>query len=483
MRRSYFLTIETALLTCLQSSGGTTLDLGYLIALFSTGRFLISALLGWLADRCGHKSALIVSGAIFVCGSILWTQAFTLTTLYAAQLLLGLGTGSLGVTRAYVSEQTLPAERTNVLSIFSALQYAGFAAMPLVGSLVVAYGQKRSNAQALEFPAYCIAALALLCLILTIYPLQDLPTRNLREVENYQSSTSTDNVPDCENPASPKRALSSFEVETASSSPPSPKSTTKPTGSEINNAVLQRQQYLVSIWMIFLNFSTRGAVAVYETQLSRLFLDTFQLSELQMGLLVSGAGLLGTLQLLFYKQVWTKWQGLSDYSLMLLGLFVLVVAQAFVIVWSSDSPLTSSGGVYQSRQQLWQVVVALYLVYGLGYPLANAAVLGCFSKLQQNHKQGFSQSLFALMGSFARVIVPITSGYAESFVEPSSSFGMVGLLMLISLMVLVLLEEPILASTQPDDNQRSVSVNKTRKASVLFFCVCSVGAVLKTLFD
>jgi ceroid-lipofuscinosis MFS transporter 7 len=462
--------------------GGTTLDLGYLIALFSAGRFIISAPLGWLADRYGHKFALIISGVLFVCGSILWARAITLPVLYAAQLLLGLGTGSLGVTRAYVSEQTLPAERTNVLSIFSALQYAGFAAMPLVGSLFVAYGQNHANAQALEFPAYCITVLALLCLILTIYPLQDLPVKQVpAEIETYQNSSAIDTVADCENPLTPKGTLKSFEIETLPKSPVSPKSPSSNAVTATNKVIQKRQQYLVFIWMIFLNFSTRGAVAVYETQLSRLFLDTFHLSELQMGLLVSGAGLLGTLQLLFYKQLWTTWQGLSDYFLMLLGLFILVVAQAFVIIWA-DSPLTV-GGVEQPQQQLWQVVVALYLVYGLGYPMANAAVLGCFSKLQRDQKQGVSQSLFALMGSLARVIVPITSGYAESFMETSSSFGMVCLLILISLMVLVLLEEPIIASTQPDESETNFAASKTRRASVIFFCVCSVGAVLKTLFD
>jgi len=319
-------------------------------------------------------------------------------------------------------------------------------------------------------------------LILTIYPLQDLPVKQVpAEIETYQNSSAIDTVADCENPLTPKGTLKSFEIETLPKSPVSPKSPSSNAVTATNKVIQKRQQYLVFIWMIFLNFSTRGAVAVYETQLSRLFLDTFHLSELQMGLLVSGAGLLGTLQLLFYKQLWTTWQGLSDYFLMLLGLFILVVAQAFVIIWA-DSPLTV-GGVEQPQQQLWQVVVALYLVYGLGYPMANAAVLGCFSKLQRDQKQGVSQSLFALMGSLASVIVPITSGYAESFMETSSSFGMVCLLILISLMVLVLLEEPIIASTQPDESETNFAASKTRRASVIFFCVCSVGAVLKTLFD
>jgi ceroid-lipofuscinosis MFS transporter 7 len=466
-----------------QRLGGNTLDLSYLIALFSAGRLIISTPLGYLSDHYGHRSALIVSGVLFVSGSIMWAYSFHLVVLYVAQLLLGLGTGSLGVTRAYVAEQTSSAERTHVMSIFSALQYAGFAAMPLVGALAVIYGQDHANPQALELPAYCISVLSVVCLVLTIYPLQDLSTTEVLVEESYhQASTSVD----CENPQL-KPELQSFEIE----SDASPSSSAEQRSTEDETTLTSQppsQDQLVFAWMIFLNFSTRGAVAVYETQLSRLFLDTYHLSELQLGLLVSTAGLLGTLQLLFYKQIWTQWQVFSDYSLMLLGLFVLVVAQAFVIIWydTVDAAQPSS-----QQQNLWQVVVALYLVYGLGYPLANAAVLGCFSKLQRNRKQGFSQSLFALMGSLARVIVPIASGYAEAFVEPSSSFGMVGLLMLVSMMGLVLLEEPIIhsAGQSQSGQQEAVSVSsafitvKTRRAGVLFFCVCSVGAVLKTLFD
>jgi len=43
--------------------------------------------------------------------------------------------------------------------------------------------------------------------------------------------------------------------------------------------------------MMLLNFTTRGAIAVYETQGSQILLDDYGLSQLQLGAIVSSAGL------------------------------------------------------------------------------------------------------------------------------------------------------------------------------------------------
>jgi hypothetical protein len=44
--------------------------------------------------------------------------------------------------------------------------------------------------------------------------------------------------------------------------------------------------------MMFLNFTTRGGIAVYETQGSQILLDEYNLPQWQLGLLVSIAGTL-----------------------------------------------------------------------------------------------------------------------------------------------------------------------------------------------
>ena len=76
--------------------------LGYLVATFSVGRLVISTRLGIIADTHGHRAALLLSGIILVAGAALWANSpflGGLAMLFLAQFVLGLGTGSLGVTR------------------------------------------------------------------------------------------------------------------------------------------------------------------------------------------------------------------------------------------------------------------------------------------------------------------------------------------------------------------------------------------------
>ena len=75
--------------------------------------------------------------------AIIWANAYAtkrLAVLYLAQFLMGCGSGSLGVTRAYVVESCEPKDRTDILSIMTALQYAGFTVSPAFGSLLSSVG-------------------------------------------------------------------------------------------------------------------------------------------------------------------------------------------------------------------------------------------------------------------------------------------------------------------------------------------------------
>ncbi|KAJ1399276.1 hypothetical protein B484DRAFT_458348 [Ochromonadaceae sp. CCMP2298] len=182
--------------------------------------------------------------------------------------------------------------------------------------------------------------------------------------------------------------------------------------------------------MMALNFATRGGIAVFETQGSAILLDTYSLTQLQMGTVVSCAGILGTIQLLMF-QTWTG--RFLEYQLMIAGVMVMIAAQVSIVHWTSDA-----------EPPMWRYILAVFLVYGLGYPLANSAVLGVFSKLQRGGKQATAQSQFAFMGSLARILCPVVSGYMEQKVEPGSSFSLVLLMMSCSTLAIIYFENQIL---------------------------------------
>jgi MFS family permease len=55
--------------------------------------------------------------------------------------MMGVGSGSLGVTRSFVVEQCEPKKRTETLAFLTALQYAGFTVSPIIGSWLSSIGQ------------------------------------------------------------------------------------------------------------------------------------------------------------------------------------------------------------------------------------------------------------------------------------------------------------------------------------------------------
>jgi len=98
-------------------------------------------------------------------------------------------------------------------------------------------------------------------------------------------------------------------------------------------------------------------------------------------------GLLGTIQLFFFKQCWPS--RYTDYQLMIGGIVAAWAAQFLVINFGPDN-----------KRSVLYTLAALSVDYGIGYPVSNSAVLGCFSKLQKSGRQGTAQSPFALMESY-----------------------------------------------------------------------------------
>lgn len=467
-------------------SGGNQVILGLLVAMFSLGRVVISTRLGIMADQHGHRYSLLVAGGVFILGSLLWANSLFLggmAMLFIAQFTLGLGTGSLGVTRAYIVEQTESIQRTYMLARLSALQYAGFCVTPLLGSVFVVAGSAISSYAKYALPAYFLflcAAITFALLWFVFEDLDDEPTTTRRSSLTGRKSSVTaypaelfdldieqTNVEDekgVEMKAFPTPNASEEGCDVERGSPCGPTDIVEPSSeepgqvvnpmaptdtalaqevgqaskSDISASALDEHHVLlhrVYNLMLFLNFSTRGVLSIMETQSSPALLDQYNFSELALGALVSTAGATGTVQLLFFKQLWVA--NFSDYTLMLGGCVFLFFAQMFAVTWGSTD--SNSPGRF---------ITALYLIYGFGYPVANSAALGIFSILQKNGKQSESQGRFALAGSLARVICPVISGFCEQYIGQGSSFGFAMFLMAITVVgILVVQPEKLLYPT------------------------------------
>ena len=120
--------------------GGTTVTLGFAVAAFSFGRIVVSPLFGSWSVIYGYKKVLVISVSILLLGTLAYAQAQNVGSpnfLIFAQTILGVGSGTLGVTRAFVAEVTATRTRTRYMAWITAVQYAGFTVTPFFGALFI----------------------------------------------------------------------------------------------------------------------------------------------------------------------------------------------------------------------------------------------------------------------------------------------------------------------------------------------------------
>ena len=112
-----------------QDLGGNSVWLGYAVGAFSFGRVLASPCFGKWSTQKGYAITLITSTSIMLLGCVLFAHVYSVGSLWfliASQIILGVGSATLGVTRAYVAEITATRQRTMYMALLTAVQYGAF---------------------------------------------------------------------------------------------------------------------------------------------------------------------------------------------------------------------------------------------------------------------------------------------------------------------------------------------------------------------
>ena len=124
-----------------ESLGGTTVTLGYAVAAFSFGRILVNPIFGAWSVSIGYSKTLLISVSVLILGTQCYAQVQNVGRvdfLIFAQTVLGVGSGTLGVTRAFVADVTAKRNRTKYMAWVTAVQYGGFTVTPFIGALFCA---------------------------------------------------------------------------------------------------------------------------------------------------------------------------------------------------------------------------------------------------------------------------------------------------------------------------------------------------------
>jgi MFS family permease len=132
-------------------------------AIYSTVAFcalVSSPFWGRLSDRIGRKGVLIAAQVAGLLGFSLLAVGTALWTIFVARAIEGLGGGGLGVTQAYITDVTTPANRARAFGLLGATFGLGFLIGPAMAGVLVQFGY--------WMPFGIAAALQLLTVIMTL---------------------------------------------------------------------------------------------------------------------------------------------------------------------------------------------------------------------------------------------------------------------------------------------------------------------------
>ena len=380
--------------------GGSEQAQGFAVAAFSFGRVFAAPYFGKMSIERGYFYTLKISLTILLLGATLYSLSehmdrfqFGMLYLLCAQIIIGIGSGTLGVTRAFVAEITDKQSRTKYMAQITAVQYAGFTVTPIIGSFFnsmfglsdisddistgTGYSQgseHRMMVSAFSAPAYFIVFLSFLAIILLHTMFHDrIPRKKMDQKHEilYSEATSEDVkllISSC--PSYLVQLISRFSLPN-----------------------------IAMIICILLNVVTKGSIACFETIGIRTATSRYELTSSEAGEIVSTCGSFGVVVLLsmgFINQYF------SDTQIIIGGILVMIAGISSFLF----APIIEGFGIPGS----WCFVSGIFLIYSVGYPLGHTAAMALFSKIVGNRPQGELMGWFASSGSVARVSFPILAG-------------------------------------------------------------------------
>lgn len=131
----------------------SSLQIGFLAAIYSAIQFFAGPILGQISDRVGRRPVLLVSLLGTAAGFLLMGSAHALWTLFLARGLAGATGGNISTAQAYIADITPPEKRSAGMGLIGAAFGIGFIVGPAIGALLSRFS--------VEAPFYFCGFLAL----------------------------------------------------------------------------------------------------------------------------------------------------------------------------------------------------------------------------------------------------------------------------------------------------------------------------------
>ena len=144
-----------------KSMGGTVIDVGILMALFSAAELLFAPLWGRVSDRLGRKPVIMIGLTGFGLAFVATGMSTSLWMLYGSQMIAGaLAAGIFPAVMASVADQTEPEQRGRYMGLLGAASGMGIIIGPVSASIIAMIG--------LNMPYFAAAVLGLVTAMITM---------------------------------------------------------------------------------------------------------------------------------------------------------------------------------------------------------------------------------------------------------------------------------------------------------------------------
>lgn len=116
--------------------GASDFLVGSLAASYSLFQFIFAPFWGGLSDRFGRRPIVLSSIVLMGLSYVVFAHSTSLTILFAARILGGIGAANISVAYAYISDSTKPDERTKAFGTIGAAFGLGFILGPVFGGII-----------------------------------------------------------------------------------------------------------------------------------------------------------------------------------------------------------------------------------------------------------------------------------------------------------------------------------------------------------
>ncbi len=118
-----------------QRFGGSGIEVGLLVTIYSLIQLFMAPAWGRLSDRYGRRPILIIGLVGSAISYVVFAYAASLTMLFVARILAGFGGSTIPVAEAYIADVTPPERRAGNLGLIGAAFGLGFTIGPALGGI------------------------------------------------------------------------------------------------------------------------------------------------------------------------------------------------------------------------------------------------------------------------------------------------------------------------------------------------------------